>query len=123
MTITVIALIIAVTVTMVTVPKIYCAFVDAKLLYLEQELELLRELQSERSECMLRYLGCGFGVMILIWMVRSAPELLAANQMAPAMAVYASGSLFFALLESLLVQKIAGWLAAGPARVKMQDQR
>jgi len=121
MIITVATIIIAMVVIMVTVPKIYGAFIDAKLLFLEDELELLRELRLERNDCMLHHLGCGLAAMLLLWMVKSSPELTVPNQMTPALAIYAAGSLFYALLESLLVHKIEGWLVARPARMEVQD--
>lgn len=108
-------------VIMVTVPKIYCAFIDAKLLYLEEELELLRELRLERNDCMLHHLGCALAAMLLLWMVKSSPELTVPNQMTPALGIYAAASLLYALLESLLVHKIEGWLVAGPARMGVRD--
>jgi hypothetical protein len=123
MMITVITTIMAAAMVMLTVPKIYTSFIDAKLLYLEEELELLRELQSERNDCMLRHLFCGLGTVFLVWIVKGAPELEVPNQMAPAMAVYATASLFFALLESLLAHKIEAWIAAAPPRVGVQNQR
>lgn len=112
-----------ITLAMITVmvPKIYHAFLVAELLFLDEELELLRDLLAERNEWMLRHLGCGLGAMILIWVVMNAPGLEDPSQVTSATAVYASCSLLFAVLESLLAQKISGLLATVPARVKVQD--
>lgn len=123
MLMTVTMIVIAMIMAVITIPKIYYAFIDAKLLFLEEELELLREHQSERSECMLRHLGCGLGAILLIWVVKGAPDLAVPNQMAPAVAIFAAGSLFCALLESLLVHKIDEWLHAPQPRVEIQNQR
>lgn len=112
---------ITLTMTTVMVPKIYHAFLVAELLFLEEELELLGDLLAERNDWMLRHLACGLGGMILIWVAMNTPGLEVPSQLTSATAVYASCSLLFAVLESLLAQKIAGLLAAVPARVKVQD--
>jgi len=121
--ITAMTMTITLTMTIIMVPRIYHSSLEAELLYLEEEWESLQELLAGRNDWMLRHLGCALGALFLVWMAMNSPALGVPDRMASAMAVYASCSLLFAILESLLAQKIAGLLAAVPARVKLRDQR
>jgi hypothetical protein len=112
---------ITLTMTAIMAPRIYHAFLEAEMLCLEEDLESLRELLVERNSWVLRHLGCGFTALALIWMVMTSSELEVPGPTAAAMAIYATSSLVFAVLESLLAQKIAGFLSAVPVRVKLHD--
>jgi len=113
---------ITLTMTMVMTPRIYHNFSEAEELYREEELESLRELLKERNNWLLRHLGCGIGALVLIWMMKSSPGMEIPDSLATAVAIYAATSLFFATLESLLAQRITGFLTAVPARIKARGQ-
>jgi hypothetical protein len=104
------------------VPKIYHAFLEAELLSLEQEEESLREFQAERNMWVLRHLCCGSIALFLLWMVKTSTEMAVSSPMEAAITIYAASSLVFAVLESLVAQKIAGFLAAVPVRAKLPNQ-
>ena len=110
-------------VTVTVVPGIYWASNEAEELYLEQEMELLRDLLEQRNAWVLRHLGCALGALMLAWIAQSSPGLEVPAQLADALAAYLVSSLLFAVLESLVAQKIFRMLASVPVRVSGRYQR
>lgn len=119
--ITALTMTITLVMSVVVVPKLYHACLEAEVLYLDEELELLRELLAERNDWIGRHLVCGAGAVLMIWMGNSLPGMEISARMVAALGVYASCSMLFAILESLVAQKIATLLARIPVRVKARD--
>lgn len=121
---TITAMMINITITMVVimVPGIFYKSIKADELWRMKERELLRELLVERNGWVLRHLGCGLGALLLIWMAKTSPGMEVPNSLTSAAAIYATISLLFSILKSMLAQRIAGLLAAVPVRVKVRDR-
>lgn len=119
------ALMITVTMTMTAVmlPRIYMSWIMAERHCIEGETEQLAQLLAEQNGWVLRQFGCGALATALIWMVHNSrhdPSFPAS--MEAALAFYAVVSLVFAVLESLVAQKVSGFLAPVPVPAKIRDE-
>lgn len=120
------AMMMTVTLTMaaVMVPRIYYSWLRAEQCCLDEEPEPLRELLAEENDWVMRHLGFGVLALALIWMVKhSRQDLEIPVAMAAAMALYTTISFLFAVIESLLAQKISAFLAGTSLSAKMRQQR
>ena len=109
--------------TAVMVPRIYMSWIMAEELCVEGELETLRELLAEQNRWVMRQFGCGAMAIAMIWMVKTSPhDLEIPASMAAALASYAAISMIFAVLESLVAQKIAAVIEGVPVAVKIREE-
>ncbi|WP_224982751.1 hypothetical protein [Geomonas agri] len=119
------ALMMTVTMTMTAVmlPRIYMSWIVAERYFLEGEIEQLMQLLIEQNNWVWRQFGCGAVAVAMIWMVRNSQhDLSIPASMEATLAVYATISLVFAILESLVAQRVSGFLALVPAPVKIADE-
>jgi len=117
------AMIMTVTLTMtaVMVPRIYMSWMMAEERCVEGELEPLMELLAEQNSWVKRQFGCGAMAFAMIWMVKTSQhDLEIPASMAAALASYAAISLVLAVLESLIAQKISGFIEGVPAAAKIR---
>lgn len=120
------ALMITVTMTMTVfmLPRIYMTWIIAEHCCMEGETEQLVYLLADENGWALRQFGCGAVAIALIWMVHNSPhDLGVPASMEAALAVYGVISLVFAVLESLIAQKISDFLALAPATAKVRPPR
>lgn len=120
------ALMMTVTVTMTAVmlPRLYMSWITAEQHFVEGETEQLGLLLAEQNRWVRRHFGCGAAAMAMIWMVHnSRHDLAIPASMETALAVYATISLAFAVLESLTAQRAANFLALVPAAVKVRESK
>ncbi|QXE88069.1 hypothetical protein KP003_06635 [Geomonas nitrogeniifigens] len=119
------ALMMTVTMTMTAVmlPRIYMSWIVAERYFLEGEIEQLMQLLVEQNSWVWRQFGCGAAAVAMIWMVRNSPhDLSIPASMEAALAFYATISLLFAVLESLIAQRASGFLALVPIRAKIAEE-
>ncbi|MBU5637025.1 hypothetical protein KOM00_09790 [Geomonas sp. Red69] len=119
------ALMMTVTMTMTAVmlPRIYMSWIVAERYFLEGEIEQLMQLLVEQNSWVWRQFGCGAAAVAMIWMVRNSPhDLSIPTSMEAALAFYATISLLFAVLESLIAQRASGFLALVPIRAKIAEE-
>lgn len=122
--ITAFAVTIFLSMSVLILPKMYLASVNAEALYDEEDSELLHALLEQRNDWIVRHLACAIGALIVVWMMQNTPGVAVNEMIAAALGMYAGGSLLFAALESLLALKISGLLETMPARVPVRrDQR
>ncbi|QXE92487.1 hypothetical protein [Geomonas subterranea] len=115
------ALMMTVTMTMTAVmlPRIYMSWIVAERYFLEGEVEQLMQLLVEQNNWVWRQFGCGAVAVAMIWIVRNSQHDLAIPaSMEATLAIYAAISLGFAVLESLIAQRVSGFLALVPARAE-----
>jgi hypothetical protein len=111
------------TMTAVMVPRIYLSWLVAEERCLEGEIEQLQALLDEQNGWVRRHFGCGAAAMAMIWMVKSSQhDLEIPASMAIALGAYAVISMAFAVLESLVAQKIATFLQTVPVPVKVREE-
>jgi hypothetical protein len=123
MTMTAIMLTVMLTMAVAIVPRIYCAFIQAEESYQYLEVRLLWELLEERKVWVLRHFRLGLGALILIWISQSFSGMEIPFQLTAALAIYTVSSLNFAILETLLAQRITSMLASIPAPIRERAQR
>ncbi len=119
------ALMITVTLTMtaVMVPRIYLSWLMAEEHRLEGEVEALQNLLAEQNRWVGRQFFCGSAAFALVWMVKtSRHDLDIPASMAAALAAYAVISMFFAVLEGLVAQKVSSSLDSVPVVVKVREE-
>lgn len=119
------ALMMTVTMTMTAVmlPRIYMSWIMAEQHCIEGEIEQLIQLLSEQNGWVRRQFGCGALAIALIWMVHnSRHDLGIPASMEAALALYGVISLFFAVLESLIAQKVSDFLALVPVSARVRDE-
>ena len=91
----------------VIVPSVYWGLVRAKQLEREQEREQLLELLAQRNGGVIRHFGLGIGAVVMVWWVQANQRMDVHPMLIETMVVYAVNTMLFAVLESLLAQKIA----------------
>ncbi|MBU5612702.1 hypothetical protein [Geomonas azotofigens] len=119
------ALMMTVTMTMTAVmlPRIYMSWIVAERYFLEGETENLMQLLVEQNSWVWRQFGCGAVAVAMIWMVRNSQHDLAIPaSMEATLAIYATISLAFAVLESLIAQRVSDFLALVPVRAKIAEE-
>ena len=119
------ALMMTVTMTMtgVMLPRIYMSWMTAKQLSADGEVGQMERLLAEQNAWVLRQLGCGAAAISLICMVRTSRyDLGVPASMEVALALYASISLAFAVLESLIAQKAADFLDLVPVAAPVREE-
>ncbi|MBJ6751312.1 hypothetical protein [Geomonas anaerohicana] len=119
------ALMMTVTMTMTAVmlPRIYMSWIMAERCFLEGEIEQLMQLLVEQKNWVWRQFGCGAVAVAMIWMVRhSQHDLSIPASMEATLAIYATISLVFAILESLVAQRVSTFLALVPAPAKIAEE-
>jgi len=119
------ALMMTVTMTMTAVmlPRIYMSWIMAEQHCIEGEIEQLIQLLSEQNGWVRRQFGCGALAIALIWMVHnSRHDLGIPPSMEAALACYGIISLTFAVLESLIAQKVSDFLALAPVPAKVRNE-
>jgi hypothetical protein len=109
------------TLTVITVPRIYWGFIRVEQLYLDQEVELLQTFLVERNAWIMRHIGFGLGALTMLWISRNNPGMEIPSSLGLALGVYAASCLVFALLEGLLAQKVERILTGVPVRVRTRD--
>ncbi|HBA88839.1 MAG TPA: hypothetical protein DCZ75_12910 [Geobacter sp.] len=103
------------TMTAVMVPRIYMSWMLAEERCIEGEIEPLLELLAEQNSWVLRQFGCGAIAFALIWMVRTSQhDLEIPAAMEAALAIYTAISMVFAVLESLIAQRISDFISCVP---------
>ncbi|MBJ6799356.1 hypothetical protein [Geomonas propionica] len=111
------------TMTAVMLPRIYMSWLVAERHFLEGEIKQLMELLVEQNNWVWRQFGCGAVAVAMLWMVRhSQHDLSIPSSMEAALAFYATISLVFAVMESLIAQRVSGFLALVPAPAKIADE-
>ncbi|GAW66776.1 hypothetical protein GPEL0_01f2275 [Geoanaerobacter pelophilus] len=111
------------TMTAVMLPRIYLSWLVAEERCLEGEIEQLQALLDEQNGWVRRHFGCGAAAVAMIWMVKSSQQdLEIPASMAVALGAYAVISMSFAVLESLVAQKIAAFLQTVPVPVKVREE-
>lgn len=111
------------TMTAVMVPRIYLSWLLAEEHCLEGEIEALQALLTEQNCWVKRHFGCGATAVAMIWMVKSSQhDLEVPATMAAAIGAYAVISMVFAVLESLVAQKIANFLQTAPVPVEVGEE-
>ncbi|BCG46775.1 hypothetical protein GEOBRER4_n1585 [Citrifermentans bremense] len=111
------------TMTAVMLPRIYLSWLVAEERCLEGEIEQLQALLEEQNGWVRRHFGCGAAAVAMIWMVKSSQQdLEIPASMAVALGAYAVISMAFAVLESLVAQKIATFLQTVPVPVKVREE-
>lgn len=110
---------VTVTMTAVMLPRIYMSWITAEERCIEEEIEQLQELLAEQNSWVVRQFGCGAVAIAMIWMVHNSKhDLGIPASMEAALGLYAAISLVFAVLESLIAQKVSDFLACRPVAVK-----
>lgn len=107
-----------VTLTMaaVMIPRIYLSWVVAQELCSDGEIEPLLQLLAEQNSWVRRQFGCGAVAFALIWMVKTSQhDLEIPASMEAALAIYSGLSMVFAVLESLIAQRISDCIGGVPA--------
>ena len=90
---------------------------------LEWEVKVLWGLLEERNAWVLRHFRLGLGALVLIWLSQCFSGMEIPVQVIAALAIYAVSSLNFAILETLLAQRITSMLASIPAPIRERAQR
>src|SRR5690349_7961315 len=91
--------------TAVMVPRTYWARLRAEAFHAEGELRKLRLLLAQQNQWVMLHLGCGIVVVSMIWLLlRFVPEV--PESATAVLALYAATAFLFAVIESLLAQKI-----------------
>lgn len=119
------ALMMTITMTMAAAmsPRIYMAWLVAQQRCLDGEVEqLARQLEDENSWVWQQFI-CGAMSLSMIWMVRYSPhDLEIPASMEAALALYAGISMLFAVLESLIAQKISTYLRCVPTQIRVSKR-
>lgn len=123
MTMTALMLTVMVVMAVTIVPRVYCAFSEAERSYQEWEVKVLWGLLEERNAWVLRHFRLGLGALVLIWLSQCFSGMEIPVQVIAALAIYAVTSLNFAILETLLAQRITSMLASIPAPIRERAQR
>lgn len=111
------------TMTAVMAPRVYLSWLVAEERCLEGEIEELQALLAEQNNWVKRHFGCGAAAMAMIWMVKTSQhDLEVPASMAMALGAYAVISMIFAVLESLVAQKIATFLQTVPIPVEVREE-
>ncbi|TSK08782.1 MAG: hypothetical protein FPO08_05635 [Geobacter sp.] len=107
--------------TAVMLPRIYFSWITAQHCD-EAEIAQLEQLLAEQNRWIWRHFGCATLAVAMIWMAHNSPnDLGIPASMEMTLACYATVSLFFAVLESLIAQKVAAYLALVP--VAMREEK
>ena len=105
--------------TAVMVPRIYLAWITAEIYRVEGEISALQELLAEQNRWVGRQFFCGATALAMLLMVKtSRHDLEIPATMAAALAAYSVISMGFAVLESLVAQKIFSCLRQIPVGAK-----
>ena len=123
MTMTAIMITVMLVMAVTIVPRVYCAFIEAENSYQEWEVRQLWVLLEERNAWVLRHFRLGLGALVLIWLSQCFSGMEIPVQLTAALAIYAVSSLNFAILETLLAQRITSMLASIPAPIRERAQR
>lgn len=118
------ALMMTVTLTMATVmvPRIYMSWMIASDCFVEGEIELLKALLVEQNSWVRRQFSCGAMAFVMLWMVKNSHhDLQLPASMEAALGIYATLSLLFAVLESIIAQKIDDFINCVPAPVGVRE--
>jgi hypothetical protein len=118
--ITAITVTIFLTISVLVLPKMYLASLQADSLFDEEEPEPLQALLEHRNDWIFRHLACAIGALIIVWMMQNTPGVPVNEILEAGLGVYAGASLLFALLETMLALKISCLLDMMPARVKVR---
>ncbi len=115
----------SVTLVLIMVPRIYGSWLLLKESAEEGDLDRLNDLQNQHNEWIIRHLCMALLALGFVVVIKYLPELEAYSQTASATAVYSFISLTFAIVESLLAQKISGFSTATlqPAKQRQKINR
>lgn len=109
--------------TAVMIPRIYMSWIIVEECRLEGETGVLPEVLDELNSWVWRHFGCGSIAIAMIWMVNhSKHDLKIPHSMEAALACYAVVSMLFAVAESLIAQKVSGFIEMAPVAVKVRGE-
>lgn len=111
------------TMTVVMLPRIYMSWMLAEERCIEGEIEPLMELLEDQNDWVWRQFGCGAMAIAMLWMVKtSRHDLEIPASMETVLVFYAGISMLFAVLESLIAQKISSFIELVPVATKIREE-
>ncbi len=122
-TLTALMVMLTMAVTLLTAPRIYGDWLRFRTFAREDDLDSLFILQRQAREWILRHSLCTLAGLVIVVMLQLFPELAPPEHLAEAIAVYAMLSFGFAVVESLLAEKVAQQLISMMLPVKLQHDK
>ena len=109
---------ITITMTLLMIPRIYYAWLRSVIFSVEEEREKLRLLQVEENVWVMRQIGYGLFLLTVLLLLKNYKPLEVSSGVTGALALYAMVSLLFAIVESVLAQKISDIIDSIPVPAK-----
>lgn len=107
---------------LIMIPRVYGNWLQLREYIEEGDMDKLAGLQSLHNEWVIRHLSMALIALGFVAAIKYIPELANYSQTAEATAVYSLISFVFAFVESLLAQKISGYMASTLLPVKQHNK-
>lgn len=119
------ALMMSVTLTITTMmaPRMYYSWIRGERLCVEGDLEKLWDLLDEQNDWTRRHLSCGVFATGVIWLVQQSQNAHLVSSLVGVMGFYAVVCFIFAIVESVIAQKVTVCIAQVPIAVKVSQDR